>query len=117
MVEPPKEDSFWALAAPASLLKEQLKDSLPGSDFFLLSRTTVCLGPGGKTFPLLLSPWQEIYSERMLIILFSTYFLYIILIPLLLIILPICFGSRGLQMGTNKGFYSPWAVPSDLTPK
>ena len=63
----------------------------------LLSRTAVCLGPRGKTFPLLPSPWQEIYSERMLIILFSTYFLYIILIPLFLIILPIWFGSLGTR--------------------
>ena len=53
----------------------------------------------------------------MLIILFSSYFLYMISIPLFLIILPICFGSPGLQMGTNKGFDSPWTVPSDLTPK
>lgn len=53
----------------------------------------------------------------MLIILFSTYFLYIILIPLFLIILPICFGSLSLQMGTNKGFHNPWAVPTDLIPK
>lgn len=31
---PKTEDLFWVLAAPAHLLKEQLKDSLPGSDFF-----------------------------------------------------------------------------------
>lgn len=53
----------------------------------------------------------------MLIILFSTYFLYIILIPLFLIMLPIGFGSPGVQMATNKGLHSPLALPTPSTLK
>lgn len=40
---PITEDSFWALAAPASLFKELLKDSLPGSDFFFCPFQDHCL--------------------------------------------------------------------------
>lgn len=99
---PNNRELVLGLGSSCLLLKRTIKRLFQEVLFSLPSRTTVCLGPGGKTFPLLPSPWQEIYSERMLIILFSTYFLYIILIPLFLIILPICFGSQGLQMEQTK---------------
>lgn len=104
------------MASHPSPLNEELKGSSRKWFYFSPFQDHCLPGSRGARIPSAPSPWQEIYPERMLITLFSTYFLYILLIPLFLILPPICFGSLASQMGTNKGGHSPWAGPSILTP-